>query len=50
MHVAVIHRISDPEGFQQAEQQAMVAGLPEGFGLPVDGHLHLGRPVCRCRP
>ena len=35
MHVAVIHRVSDPEGFQQAEQQAMDAGLPEGFRLPV---------------
>jgi hypothetical protein len=35
MHVGVIHRISDPEGFQQAEQQAMEAGLPEGFRLPV---------------
>ena len=35
MHVGVIHRISDPEGFRQAEQQAMEAGLPEGFDLPV---------------
>jgi hypothetical protein len=35
MQVSVIHRISDPEGFQQAEQQAMDAGLPEGFSLPV---------------
>ena len=35
MHVGVIHRISDPEGFQQAEQQAIEAGLPEGFRLPV---------------
>ena len=35
MHVGVIHRISDPEGFQRAEQQAIEAGLPEGFRLPV---------------
>jgi hypothetical protein len=35
MHVGVIHRISDPEGFEQAEQQAIEAGLPDGFALPV---------------
>jgi hypothetical protein len=35
MHVGVIHRISDPEEFEQAEQKALEAGLPEGFGLPV---------------
>jgi hypothetical protein len=35
MHVGVIHRISDPDGFQEAEQAALQAGLPEGFGLPV---------------
>ena len=35
MHVSVIHRISDPEAFQQAEQQALEAGLPEGFSLPI---------------
>ena len=35
MHVGVIHRISDPEGFERAEQQALEAGLPEGFSLPV---------------
>ncbi len=35
MHVGVIHRISDPEAFEQAEQQALAAGLPEGIGLPV---------------
>ena len=35
MHVSVIHRISDPEAFEQAEQKALEAGLPEGFGLPV---------------
>ena len=35
MHVGVIHRISNPAAFQQAEQAALDAGLPEGFGLPV---------------
>ncbi|HWC27998.1 MAG TPA: hypothetical protein VG474_15515 [Solirubrobacteraceae bacterium] len=35
MHVGVIHRISDPEAFEQAEEKALEAGLPEGFGLPV---------------
>jgi hypothetical protein len=35
MHVGVIHRISDPEGFQRAEQEAIAAGLPDGFGLPI---------------
>ncbi len=35
MHVGVIHRISDPEAFQQAEQKALDAGLPAGFSLPV---------------
>ena len=35
MHVGVIHRISDPKAFQQAEQAALDAGLPEGIRLPV---------------
>jgi hypothetical protein len=35
MHVGVIHRISAPEAFEQAEQKALEAGLPQGFGLPV---------------
>jgi hypothetical protein len=35
MHIGVIHRISDPEAFEQAEQKALEAGLPEGIGLPV---------------
>jgi hypothetical protein len=35
MHVGVIHRISDPEAFEQAEQKALEAGLPEEFQLPV---------------
>ena len=35
MHVGVIHRISDPESFEQAEQKALEAGLPDGFSLPV---------------
>ncbi len=35
MYVTVIHRISDPEGFQRAEDEAIAAGLPEGFSLPI---------------
>lgn len=35
MFVTVIHRIHDPEGFQAAEAQALEAGLPKGFALPV---------------
>ncbi len=35
MHVGVIHRISDPEAFQRAEQESLDAGLPDGFSLPV---------------
>jgi hypothetical protein len=35
MHVGVIHRISDPEAFEQAEQAALNAGLPKGIRLPV---------------
>ena len=35
MHVGVIHRVSDPTAFKQAEHKALVAGLPEGFRLPV---------------
>ncbi len=35
MHVGVIHRISDPEAFEQAEQNALEAGLPGEFQLPV---------------
>ena len=35
MHVGVIHRISNPAAFQQAEQGALAGGLPEGFRLPV---------------
>jgi hypothetical protein len=35
MYVGVIHRISDPEAFQRAEEKALDAGLPEGFDLPV---------------
>ncbi len=30
MHVAVIHRITDPAGFEEAERAALAAGLPEG--------------------
>jgi hypothetical protein len=35
MYVTVIHRISDPESFERAEEAAIAAGLPDGFELPV---------------
>ncbi len=35
MYVGVIHRISDPEGFEAAEQRALESGLPEGVSLPI---------------
>lgn len=35
MYVGVIHRVSDPEGFMKAEDDAIDAGLPEGFALPI---------------
>jgi hypothetical protein len=35
VHVGVIHHISDPQGFEDAEQRALEAGLPESFKLPV---------------
>ncbi len=35
MYVGVIHRISDPEAFEAAEQSALEAGLPEGVSLPI---------------
>ena len=35
MYVTAIHRISDPEGFTKAENEAIAAGLPEGFALPI---------------
>jgi hypothetical protein len=34
MHVAAIHRISDPDGFHRTVNSAMEAGPPEGFALP----------------
>jgi hypothetical protein len=33
--VTVIHRIHDPEGFQNAEAKALESGLPAGVALPV---------------
>ena len=35
MYVGVIHRISDPEGFEAEVQKSMERGLPEGFSLPM---------------
>ena len=40
MYVTVIHRISDPEGFQRAEDEAIAAGLPEGISLPIHAATH----------
>jgi hypothetical protein len=53
MYVGVIHRVSDPEAFMKAEDEAIAAGLPEGFSLPIHAathdhgrwHLHLGGVV-----
>jgi hypothetical protein len=35
MYVSIIHRISDPERFEAAEQRALEEGLPEGLSLPI---------------
>jgi hypothetical protein len=35
MFVTVIHRIHDPEGFQNAEAKALEAGLPDQVALPI---------------
>jgi hypothetical protein len=35
VHVGVIHRITDAEAFNKAEQEALEAGLPDEFRLPV---------------
>jgi hypothetical protein len=35
MYVTVMHRVSDPQGFMKAEEDAIAAGLPEGFSLPI---------------
>ena len=35
MFVTVIHRIHDPEGFQNAEAKALEAGLPASVALPI---------------
>lgn len=35
MYVSVIHRVSDPTGFMKAEDDAIAAGLPDGFSLPI---------------
>jgi hypothetical protein len=35
MFVTVIHRIHDPQGFQEAEAKALEAGLPASVALPV---------------
>lgn len=40
MYVGAIHRVSDPEGFTKAEDEAIAAGLPEGFSLPIHAATH----------
>ena len=35
MFVTVIHHITDPEGFQAAEDKALEAGLPTHVALPI---------------
>jgi hypothetical protein len=35
MFVTVIHRIHDPEGFQNAEAKALESGLPDQVALPI---------------
>jgi hypothetical protein len=40
MYVGVIHRVSDPEAFMKAEDEAIAAGLPEGFSLPIHAATH----------
>ena len=35
MYVGVIHRISDPAGFEAAEAKALEQGLPPGLTLPI---------------
>ena len=35
VYVGVVHHISDPEGFEAAEQRALEAGLPESVSLPI---------------
>ena len=40
MYVTVIHRVSDPQAFMKAEDEAVAAGLPAGFSLPVHAATH----------
>ena len=40
MYVSVIHRVSDPQAFMKAEDEAVAAGLPPGFSLPVHAATH----------
>jgi hypothetical protein len=35
MYVSIIHRISDPQRFEEAEERALEEGLPEGLSLPI---------------
>jgi hypothetical protein len=40
MYVTAIHHVSDPQGFTKAEDEAIAAGLPEGFSLPIHAATH----------
>jgi hypothetical protein len=40
MYVTAIHRVSDPAGFTKAEDEAVAAGLPDGFSLPIHAATH----------
>ncbi len=40
MYVTAIHRVSDPQGFTKAEDEAIAAGLPEEFSLPIHAATH----------
>jgi hypothetical protein len=49
MYVTAIHRVSDPQGFTKAEEEAIAAGLPEGFSLPIHAATHdHGIGICIC--
>lgn len=40
MYVGVIHRVPDPEGSEQVEEEAVATTLPDSFALPI----HSARP------
>ena len=40
MYVTAIHRVSDAARFMKAEDEAIAAGLPDGFSLPIHAATH----------